>query len=353
MKQTLDVLRQKAAYLGVFLPFADETEVLGEPTTLHGHTLQNRCVCHVAPCFDADESGAPTEATLQRYRDAAASGSFGQIWSEPLALDPSGRVNAHQLMCTEENADAFRALRDAVREAAPDAVFVALLDHAGRHALAPVSTENCPLLPESCTILEDTALTPLIAACGFAARTASAAGCEGIALNACDRNLFADSLAAYHRDGTFGGDFDDRTRLVRDCFTAMKLTAGNAFLSIRLTLSDGLPMPHGFGMAFEDEAAPDLSESVLLLQILRALYGVELVACEVGIPGMQWMAAETEEDPLITASRLCTCIAMLDSALQQSVQLIVPNSIDAQLPFEHLAAGMISGEFASFAGFRT
>ena len=104
-------------------------------------------------------------------------------------------------------------------------------------------------------------------------------------------------------------------------------------------------------MAFEDSSAPDLYEPGLLLKIMQALYGVELVFCTIGIPQINWMLAAEPESDLIRLSRLCTCIAMLDSDLQQNVQLVVPELPSEDIPFANLASGMIAGEFASFGGF--
>ena len=61
-------------------------------------------------------------------------------------------------------------------------------------------------------------------------------------------------------------------------------------------------------------------------------------------------AAEPEAE-ILRVSRLCTCIAMLDSDMQQNVQLIVPEIPSDDIPFANLASGMIAGEFASFGGF--
>ena len=84
---------------------------------------------------------------------------------------------------------------------------------------------------------------------------------------------------------------------------------------------------------------------------MKALYGVELVSCSVGTAQQNWMSAEQPEPEIVRVSRLCTCVAMLDSNRQQNVQLIVPEQPGQGIPFENLAAGMIGGEFASYAGF--
>ena len=104
-------------------------------------------------------------------------------------------------------------------------------------------------------------------------------------------------------------------------------------------------------MGFEDESAPDIYEPALLIKILRSLYGLELIACSIGIPDINWMFAPEKEAELLTVSRLCTCIAMMDSDMQENVQLIVPQTYHQKIPFDSLAAGMIGGDFASYAGY--
>ncbi len=348
-------LEAEAREIGVFLPLEYETASLDAKGQLHGRTVENRAVLLMQPVYDADETGAPTKATVARYCDAVRAKQYGLLWTEPIAVTPEARAHAHQLMLTEENASAFAALVQAVREASEAAhgsapMQIALLGHAGADALTKVALEPMADAQEV-TVLTDEALLLLAASCGSAAAYAEKAGFSGIALDAGDSSLFAVSLAAFHRDGRFGGDFDDRTRFLRDCYTAMHLAVKDAFLTIRLSLADGLPQPGGWGMGYENPDAPDLYEPTLLLEILRALYGVELVCCAVGTAPYHWMQAEKAEREIVRVSRLCTCIAMLDSNRQQNVQLIVPQTDASEIPFPHLAAGMIAGEFASYAGY--
>ncbi len=356
MRQISDI-REQASDIGVFFPLSYETESLDMPGELHGHAIASRNVLMMQPGHDADASGAPTAATIARYQAAVQERQYSIVLLEPAAIAENARKHENDLVIGEQTQQAFAKLIEAIRQTAQEVfgsepLVVALLDHAGHHALYPVSMEHSPSLPTDARILSDDELTAMVVSCGQAAKAAEQAGADGISLNAADRSLFGESLAAFHRDGKFGGDFDDRSRFIRDCYTAMKmLTTDKLFYTLRLTLSDGVPQPDGWGMAFEDSSAPDLYEPGLLLKIMQALYGVELVFCTIGIPQINWMLAAEPESDLIRLSRLCTCIAMLDSDLQQNVQLVVPELPSEDIPFANLASGMIAGEFASFGGF--
>lgn len=357
LEMLIDQLREQASDVGLFFPMQYDTDALETEGLLHSHKLSNRNVLLMQPGGDATAEGAPSDLTVQRYADAVKEKAYSIVVLEPAAIEKDARDSEANLAFTNENEASFRALVEAVKAASMEShgfepVIVLLLDHAGHHALKPAAFDHSASLPTDAPLLEDDALTPLLICCSDAAKRAEAIGINGIGLNAADRSLFGESLAAFHRDGKFGGDFDDRTRFLRDCYTAMKMVVSDQFFfTIRLCLSDGIPQPDGWGMAFEDSSAPDLYEPALLLKIMRALYGVEFVICTIGLPNINWMCEAQPESDLIRYSRLCTCIAMLDSDLQQNVQLVVPEIETEDVPFAHLVSGMIAGEFASFGGF--
>ena len=357
LETLIDELREEASDVGMFFPMDYETAALETTGDLHGHAVANRRVLLMQSAHDATAEGAPSEETVRRYGEAVRTQKYGIVVVEPVAISADAREDENDLTLSADNLPSFRALVDEIRTASREAhgfspVVIALLTHAGHHALKPAAIDRSASLPHDVPLLEDEALNQLLITCSDAAKVADQAGFDGIGLNAADRSLFCESLAAFHRDGKFGGDFDDRTRFLRDCYTAMKMVLSDRmFFTIRLCLSDGIPQPDGWGMAFEDLSAPDLYEPALLLKILQALYGTELVICSIGIPDINWMCEPQPESDLLRYSRLCTCVAMLDSDLQQHVQLVVPELASEDIPFAYLAAGMIAGEFASYGGF--
>ena len=343
--QTVSSLRREAKAKGLFLPVCDSAAALESTVELHGYTVANRRSHQLPLTFDA-KGGMPSAATKARYTAAAKAG-FGLLWSEPMAVCEEGKRHADQLTLTEATLPAIREMVQAMKQAnnAQPSLLIAVLDHGGRYAVDPAPVERCPVrdaaLGYTAPLAEDMTLRRLIVTVGEAARLAEAAGFDGIALNAEMQSLFGESLAAFSRDGVFGGDFEDRTRFLRDCYTAAKLTTEKAFLCIRLHLCDMIPQPHGWGMAFEDFDAPDMSEPALLLQILHELYDVTLVACE--------MAPAAHDDAVLAMSQGCTCNAMVDSALQQQVHLVVPPCKELPHLAANVGAAMVDEAFASFA----
>ncbi len=343
---TVSSLRREAKAQGLFLPICDSASALERTVDLHGHTVANRRSHQLPLTFDA-VGGMPSAAAKERYMAAAKAG-FGLLWSEPMAVCEEGKRHPDQLCLTEETLPAIREMVQAMRqtdsgENAP--LLIAVLDHGGRYAATPQPVERCPVrdvaLGGDAPLMDDAVLRRLIITVGEAARLAEAAGFDGIALNAEMHSLFGESLAAFSRDGVFGGDFEDRTRFLRDCYTAAKLTTETAFLCVRLHLCDHIPQPYGWGMAFEDFDAPDMSEPALLLRILHELYDVTLVACE--------MAASEHDNAVSAISQGCTCTAMVDSALQQQVHLVVPPCKDLSHLAANVGAAMVDEAFASFA----
>ena len=65
--KSVEEIQKRAEELGVHLPFADDTKVLGEPLKVRDITLTNRM--GIAPMEGADglPDGSPSPLTLRRY----------------------------------------------------------------------------------------------------------------------------------------------------------------------------------------------------------------------------------------------------------------------------------------------
>ena len=114
--KSLAEVRAKAEELGVSLPFANDTLILAQPLSIQGFTLPNRM--GVAPMEGADSApdGSPSSFTQRRYVKEAIGGS-AILWYEAISIVEEGRSSQTQLLLTKENAEAFRRMNDAVKEA--------------------------------------------------------------------------------------------------------------------------------------------------------------------------------------------------------------------------------------------
>jgi 2,4-dienoyl-CoA reductase-like NADH-dependent reductase (Old Yellow Enzyme family) len=114
------------------------------------------------------------------------------------------------------------------------------------------------------------------------ARLAIEAGFDGVDVKSCHGYLFQELLSAFSRSGRYGGPFENRIRLYLDCVRAVKKAIPTkALLTTRLSVSDMVPKPYGFGTT--EQNTLDLTEPDLLLEALVAA-GVQLLNVTVGNP---------------------------------------------------------------------
>lgn len=255
------------------------------------YLLMNRVVLQPMEGCDCNTDGSPGELTVAKYLRAARSGA-GLVWFEACAVCPEGRTNPRQMMLTEENLPAFRnLLRDmrdvARRECGITPVFILQLTHSGRQSMVPMIAYRHPLYEErrpasdSC-IVTDEYLDTLAEAYAGAARLAVEAGFDGVDVKSCHGYLFQELLSAFYRPGRYGGSFENRTRLYLDCVDAVKAAIPNdLLLATRLSVSDMVPWPYGFGTTEGGEL--DFTEPDLLIGQLVGR-GVDVLNVTIGNP---------------------------------------------------------------------
>ena len=240
---------------------------------------------------DCRPDGGPGELTVAKYLTAAKSGA-GLIWMEACAVCPEGRTNPRQMMLTPENLPAFKALVEDIRKTAQDErsitpILILQLTHSGRQSIVPMTAYRHPLYETRKPsgdehIVTDEYLDTLPAFYAEAARLAVEAGFDGVDVKSCHGYLFQELLSAFHRPGRYGGSFENRTRLYLDCVRAVKaIIPADFLLTTRLSVSDMVPYPYGFGTTETGEL--DLAEPDLLLSRLVA-EGIQMLNVTVGNP---------------------------------------------------------------------
>ena len=265
--------------------------MINESIKIGSKVIPNRVVLQPMEGCDCHEDGSPSELTIEKYKRAARSGA-GLIWMEATAVCPEGRTNVRQMMLTEKNLPAFRALVDEMRkiareECGTEPILILQLTHSGRQSIRPMIAyrnyvyEKTKPMTDEC-IVSDEYLDTLHKLYAEAAVLAVKAGFDGVDVKSCHGYLFQELLSAYGREGRYGGSFENRTRLYLDCVKAVKaVLPEDILLTSRLSVSDMVEKPCGFGTTEEGEL--DLTEPDMLLEKLTAA-GVEILNVTVGNP---------------------------------------------------------------------
>ena len=251
----------------------------------------NRVVLQPMEGCDCNTDGSPSELTREKYIRAARSGA-GLIWFEANAVCPEGRTNPRQMMLTEDNLPKFKELIFEMRQIAKEEcgkspIFIFQLTHSGRQSILPMIAYRHPIYEErrpvtDANIVTDEYLDELPEKYTEAARLAVEAGFDGVDVKSCHGYLFQELLSAFNRDGRYGGSFENRTRLYLDCVRAVKKAIpDHILLTTRLSVSDMVPKPYGFGTNEQNEL--NLNEPDLLIELL-VKEGVQILNVTVGNP---------------------------------------------------------------------
>jgi 2,4-dienoyl-CoA reductase-like NADH-dependent reductase (Old Yellow Enzyme family) len=304
------------ARLGTDLRFSDDLAPLFQPVAVGPRTAGNRWCIHPMEGCDGELNGAPGELTFRRYNRFGAGGAK-VIWGEACAVVEEGRANPRQIMLDERTKADFARLvedcRKAHREANgddADFLFGLQLTHSGRYSYRrPIIATPDPLLVGRYQVTVDTPLVTddelkrLVDHYVAAARLAVAVGFDFLDVKQCHRYLLNELLGAWNRPGPYGGSFENRTRLAREIFQAIRAAVPGAILATRLNVYDGIPyhmgadgdgvpdpwaapLANGWGMSESDPFTPDLTEPLRWVAEMRQL-GVQLVNVTMGNPYAQ------------------------------------------------------------------
>lgn len=301
---TLGDLTRKLETLGLYLPVSDNMALLGEKVPLGSRSLPNRFVVQPVEGADADpQTSGPSELTFRRYERYARGGS-GVIWFEAAAVCQEGRSNPRQLMLTSANLDAWKRLTEQIRRAAMDLwgheiLLILQLSHSGRWSRPfgrprPVIIHHDQELgaihhiDETFPLITDDELEVLKASFIENSRLASRAGFDAVDMKAVHGYLTSEMLCAHTRKGRYGGDYENRTRFVRECTAGIADVLGrDQFVTARLTMYEPSEFPFGWGVSPESGSRSlDLQEPLRFARELVDLGSMPVFNYSLGYPGI-------------------------------------------------------------------
>lgn len=340
--KTLEEVKEWAEELKVYLPFSSSTDILKTPLKVGNVTFHNRM--GIAPMEGADslEDGSPSDYTIRRYVNEAIGGS-ALIWFEAISIVPEGRSSKTQLLLTEENVESYKRMNEKIKEAGRKAngfepYLIMQANHSGRYSNpdnrpAPMIAYRHPQLEQyraaddSCIVTDDY-LKSLEESFGKAALLAKKAGFDAVDIKSCHGYLLAELLSAYDRPGQYGGNYENRTRLLKNGIKAAKVWEDENFqVTCRLGIYDGYEYPWGFGVSEGSGLKPDLKEPIRLVKELYGNCGIQMMNLTMGNPYATTHVTrpfdmgkyEPEEHPFTGIGRMIAGIGEVKKAVPEMV----------------------------------
>ena len=340
--KTLEEVKERAEELKVYLPFSSSTDILKTPLKVGNVTFHNRM--GIAPMEGADslEDGSPSDYTIRRYVNEAIGGS-ALIWFEAISIVPEGRSSKTQLLLTEEDVESYKRMNEKIKEAGRKAngfepYLIMQANHSGRYSNpdnrpAPMIAYRHPQLEQyraaddSCIVTDDY-LKSLEESFGKAALLAKKAGFDAVDIKSCHGYLLAELLSAYDRPGQYGGNYENRTRLLKNGIKAAKVWEDENFqVTCRLGIYDGYEYPWGFGVSEGSGLKPDLKEPIRLVKELYGNCGIQMMNLTMGNPYATTHVTrpfdmgkyEPEEHPFTGIGRMIAGIGEVKKAVPEMV----------------------------------
>lgn len=340
--KTLEEVKERAEELKVYLPFSSSTDILKTPLKVGNVTFHNRM--GIVPMEGADslEDGSPSDYTIRRYVNEAIGGS-ALIWFEAISIVPEGRSSKTQLLLTEENVESYKRMNEKIKEAGRKAngfepYLIMQANHSGRYSNpdnrpAPMIAYRHPQLEQyraaddSCIVTDDY-LKSLEESFGKAALLAKKAGFDAVDIKSCHGYLLAELLSAYDRPGQYGGNYENRTRLLKNGIKAAKVWEDENFqVTCRLGIYDGYEYPWGFGVSEGSGLKPDLKEPIRLVKELYGNCGIQMMNLTMGNPYATTHVTrpfdmgkyEPEEHPFTGIGRMIAGIGEVKKAVPEMV----------------------------------
>ncbi len=391
--------------LGIDIPIDDEIMLggqnpLAQPIELKdGRKIGNRICIQPMEGWDGTADGRPTELTLRRWRNFGKSGAK-LIWGgEATAVVNEGRANPNQLMILDETMADLEQLRLALvkehsvcHNTVKDLYIGLQLTHSGRFCKPNQKNRfeskiayHHPLLdeffhvPPDLMVVSDSEIDDIIAAFVKAAIRAQKIGFDFVDIKHCHGYFGHELLNAVERPGFYGGNFENRTRFLREIVKGIRSECKGLTIGVRLSMFDFPPFrpdregvgrmlvfkngngqyPFIFGGDPDDPGTINLDETIQFLQLLKSL-GIELVNFTAGSPYYNPHITrpayyppsdgyKPPEDPLVGVARQINASAVLHNTLKDMITVGSAYSyLQEFLP--NVAQAVVRNQKISFVG---
>jgi 2,4-dienoyl-CoA reductase-like NADH-dependent reductase (Old Yellow Enzyme family) len=321
--RTAEAFREHLAAQDIELAFDDVLAPASESPLaggldVAGQRVGNRFAMLPMEGWDSTRDGRPSELVRRRWRRFGASGAKLVWGGEAVAVRPDGRANPNQLVSSDATTRGLAELRSGLVEeherchgTSHDLLVGLQLTHSGRFARpdgspAPRVAYRHPLLDarvgvsSDAALLSDEELDDLVQDFAAAAGRAARAGFGFVDVKHCHGYLLHELLSGVERPGRYGGDFEGRTRFLKNVVAAIRTIVPELALAVRLSIFDFVPFRAGEDQRGEPERwehgpwpyafggdgsglGIDLAEPSRFLDLAAAL-GIDLICTTAGSP---------------------------------------------------------------------
>jgi 2,4-dienoyl-CoA reductase-like NADH-dependent reductase (Old Yellow Enzyme family) len=264
----------------------EEYAVLFTPCQV-GHKLApNRLAAQPMEANDGTRAGGVSELTLRRYINLAR-GPWGIVFVEAVSITEASLGHKNGLVLNRGTLDDFKRLVDAFKTIHPHGLLMIQLTHSGilSGSFSRV-TSVCPLERDDVHYLSTDEIEGIRQAFVEGALMAEEAGADGIDFKLGHGYLGTEMLRpANTREDRWGGDFENRTRFLRESIQELKsrLQTRDFILGSRVSLYEGIR--GGCGTAGPDEIVEDLAEMKQLVLMMDTL-GMDYINVTAGLPAV-------------------------------------------------------------------
>lgn len=248
---------------------------------------QNRFFVQAMETNMEDESGNPSERTIQRYEELARGGA-GLITLEAISVTRESRARDNQLMIMPQNEKPLTKFMDRVHAANPKSLVVFQLTHSGELSSPEFSrrvTPN-PLPGYGGDLLSEDDVERIMDDYVTAAKIAYHAGADGIDLKLCHGYLGCQMIRPHNdRDWKYGGSWENRTRFPYELMERIRKEIPDKNFLIGSKISAWEGFPGGFGTEGPHSPIMDLTEPIALIKGLEER-GASFIVQSAGSPGI-------------------------------------------------------------------
>jgi 2,4-dienoyl-CoA reductase-like NADH-dependent reductase (Old Yellow Enzyme family) len=217
-------------------------EAVFKPLEVRGVTIPNRIVFPAVQTNYATEAGFVTERVMRFYREIARGGAgLTVVGCIAISKDGAGATNVLQLT-DERHVEGLTNLFQEVKSYGT--ITAAQLIHFGRqtlsaitgHPLVAASAIPCPVMQEAPRELSEEEIRRIEDDFARAALRAKTAGADMIEIHAAFGYLLGGFLSSYSntRADRYGGDLENRTRIVREVIEKVRSAVGAMPIGCRI-----------------------------------------------------------------------------------------------------------------------